>query len=853
MANEFVSRNGIIAKNNVVISGSLAVTGSGITLNGVSIILANQTSSLTALSASFATSSSLAQTASFVTLAQSASYVLNAQSASYVANAQTASYVLNAVSSSFAATSSFANNFTVAGTLTAQTINVQTITSSIEFNTGSTRNGSLLTNTHEFTGSVLMTGSLTVTGGINPSNISNTFFPFKSGSILDQSTLRQTSTSSLIFGEDIVPTSPNSRTITVNGLNYASIDLRVSGSLGSQGYGIGARPGGSFAIVNTANNGQVFSLSSDATADAFSIANGTNVSFKGNVGINWPNIYTVPTKFYVSGSTRLDGTLKAGTLLTDTHQFTGSFSITGSFAVPGVPVGTTETNILVADAGGNIRYRSNLSLQGATGAQGTTGPTGPTGPTGAQGTTGPTGPTGAQGTTGSTGLTGPTGPTGAQGTTGTTGSTGPTGAQGTTGPTGPTGSQGTTGSTGPTGPTGSQGTTGSTGPTGPNGAQGTTGSTGPLGPTGPTGAQGTTGTTGPTGPLGPTGPTGAQGTTGTTGPTGSQGTTGTTGPTGAQGTTGNTGPTGPTGPQGLAGPTGPTGSQGATGTTGPTGSQGTTGTTGPTGPAGAQGATGSQGIQGRQGTTGSQGTTGTNGNNGAQGTTGTTGPTGPAGPTGPSGASIDNTDRTLSVLRFTGVGGNSGVANQGYAIYQEAGSWSHPYPDLAIAYHTGIKIGAYYGYNGTRFYNNNDMGTITFSVNDGDNNTRGYYDIIAYASDKRLKHNIESIENPLSKIISLKGMTYNWNEVGKEYGWDPGNAREVGIFAQDIQAVLPEAVKLAPFDQAHDENGNSYSKSGENFLTVKYEKIVPLLIEGIKEQQLQIEELKNRIFILENK
>ena len=61
-----------------------------------------------------------------------------------------------------AATASYADNFTVGGTLTAQTINVQIITSSIEFNTGSTRNGALSTNTHEFTGSVLMSGSLTV-------------------------------------------------------------------------------------------------------------------------------------------------------------------------------------------------------------------------------------------------------------------------------------------------------------------------------------------------------------------------------------------------------------------------------------------------------------------------------------------------------------------------------------------------------------------------------------------------------------------------------------------------------------------------------------------------------------------
>jgi hypothetical protein len=59
-----------------------------------------------------------------------------------------------------AATASYADNFTVGGTLTAQTINVQIITSSIEFNTGSTRNGALSTNTHQFTGSVLMSGSL---------------------------------------------------------------------------------------------------------------------------------------------------------------------------------------------------------------------------------------------------------------------------------------------------------------------------------------------------------------------------------------------------------------------------------------------------------------------------------------------------------------------------------------------------------------------------------------------------------------------------------------------------------------------------------------------------------------------
>ena len=69
-----------------------------------------------------------------------------------------------------AATASYADNFTVGGTLTAQTINVQIITSSIEFNTGSTRNGALSSNTHQFTGSVLMSGSLTVGSSIMANN-----------------------------------------------------------------------------------------------------------------------------------------------------------------------------------------------------------------------------------------------------------------------------------------------------------------------------------------------------------------------------------------------------------------------------------------------------------------------------------------------------------------------------------------------------------------------------------------------------------------------------------------------------------------------------------------------------------
>ena len=62
-------------------------------------------------------------------------------------------------SSSYAATSSYANNFTVGNTLTAQTLVVQTITSSITYSSGSNIFGNQLTNIHEFTGSLRMTGS----------------------------------------------------------------------------------------------------------------------------------------------------------------------------------------------------------------------------------------------------------------------------------------------------------------------------------------------------------------------------------------------------------------------------------------------------------------------------------------------------------------------------------------------------------------------------------------------------------------------------------------------------------------------------------------------------------------------
>jgi hypothetical protein len=118
-------------------------------------------------------------------------------------------------------------------------------------------------------------------------------------------------------------------------------------------------------------------------------------------------------------------------------------------------------------------------------------------------------------------------------------------------------------------------------------------------------------------------------------------------------------------------------------------------------------------------------------------------------------------------------------------------------------------------------------------------------DITAFSSDKRLKENFLQINKALDKVNSLTGFTYNFNELAKSFGFDK-NIKQVGVFAQDIQNVLPEAVKPAPFD-TEEKNGEIVSKSGENYLTVQYEKIVPLLIEAIKELSQEVKDLKSKI------
>ena len=123
-------------------------------------------------------------------------------------------------------------------------------------------------------------------------------------------------------------------------------------------------------------------------------------------------------------------------------------------------------------------------------------------------------------------------------------------------------------------------------------------------------------------------------------------------------------------------------------------------------------------------------------------------------------------------------------------------------------------------------------------------------EITAYGSDERLKENIRPIENALDKVKSLDGVYYDWKDMVDSVGFNPIRRKdEAGVIAQQVQKVLPQAVALAPFDADwdRDEDGAAteslemQSISGENYLTVKYEKLAPLFIEAIKEQDAKLE------------
>lgn len=100
-------------------------------------------------------------------------------------------------------------------------------------------------------------------------------------------------------------------------------------------------------------------------------------------------------------------------------------------------------------------------------------------------------------------------------------------------------------------------------------------------------------------------------------------------------------------------------------------------------------------------------------------------------------------------------------------------------------------------------------------------------DVIAFASsDERLKDNLKPISDPLEKISNISGYEFDWNDKQNLY-----SGHDVGVVAQEIEQVIPEIV----------------TERDDGYKAVKYEKLVPLLIESIKELTAKVEELESKL------
>jgi hypothetical protein len=129
----------------------------------------------------------------------------------------------------------------------------------------------------------------------------------------------------------------------------------------------------------------------------------------------------------------------------------------------------------------------------------------------------------------------------------------------------------------------------------------------------------------------------------------------------------------------------------------------------------------------------------------------------------------------------------------------------------------------------------NGPGYTTYSSNQATDTTstvqfaliRSTGDVVAYySSDERLKDNVKPIENALEKLQKIRGVEFDWNDKQDVY-----EGHDTGVIAQEVQKVLPEVV----------------TEREDGYLAVKYEKMIGLLVESIKDLKAEVDELKTQL------
>lgn len=309
---------------------------------------------------------------------------------------------------------------------------------------------------------------------------------------------------------------------------------------------------------------------------------------------------------------------------------------------------------------------------------------------------------------------------------------------------------------------------------------------------------------------------------GYTGSIGDSGSPGMSGYTGSRGENGSAGSPGTPGYSGSRGNTGTSGAPGNPGATGFTGSQGPSGNSGPNGVPGPSGFLGSRGNTGAQGFTGSRGVPGLTGVKGSSGPAGTLGFTGSAATSYgfiqvPGQTAITATQPETTVNIFAGNGISLTTRRDTIIINSTL---------VPVAANDNILINTGTGTTRTSTnlrYNNSNLSVI--------GNITATGTITASISDDRLKTRVGTITQPLDIIKQLSGFYYTNNAIAKSLG-HTDDCVHIGLSAQEVNKVLPEAVAV--------------SSENADYLTVKYHRLIPVLVEAIKAQDNKINALRKQ-------
>ena len=201
-----------------------------------------------------------------------------------------------------------------------------------------------------------------------------------------------------------------------------------------------------------------------------------------------------------------------------------------------------------------------------------------------------------------------------------------------------------------------------------------------------------------------------------------------------------------------------------------------------------------------------------------------------AGSLTPSGAAtIRDVTGNYGSLEIDGAatGGWEGYSIGGWSVFMSQGTSSGIYNDVNNQW---ILYGVHNAATDIRYAGSAKLTTTSGGVAvTGELTATG--NITAYFSDERLKTKLGNIENAINKVNQLNGFYYEANDKAVELGYT--KKKEVGLSAQEIEKVLPEIVAPAPIDP--------------EYKTIYYERVVPLLVEAIKELSHKIDALETEI------